>query len=78
MRDWVFGSDEWQSIAFKTDGSLYGIPEGIVFTMPCTTTPGMYTPVSGLDFDDEYSQKMIKKTTDELLAERAAIEHMLK
>uniref|UniRef100_A0A7S3MPF5 Malate dehydrogenase n=1 Tax=Favella ehrenbergii TaxID=182087 RepID=A0A7S3MPF5_9SPIT len=77
MRDWAFGSSEWQSIAFKTDGTLYDIPEGIMFSFPCTTTPGEYKPVSGLNLDDEVSQAAIKKTTDELLAERAAVEHLL-
>ena len=77
MRDWVFGSDEWQSICFKTDGKLYDIPEGIMFSFPCTTTPGKYTPVTGLNLDDAVSQAAIKKTTDELLGERAAVEHLL-
>lgn len=26
MRDWALGSKEWQSIAFHTDGKLYGVP----------------------------------------------------
>jgi len=78
MRDWVFGSNEWQSICFKTDGNLYNVPEGIMFSFPCTTTPGSYSPVMGLNLDDEYSQKAIKKTTDELLGERAAVENLLK
>ena len=77
MRDWAFGSSEWQSICFKTDGSLYNIPEGIMFSFPCTTTPGKYEPVKGLNLDDEVSQAAIKVTTDELLAERNAVEHLL-
>jgi len=77
MRDWAFGSNEWQSICFKTDGKLYGIPEGLMFSFPCTTTPGVYTPVKVLNLDDEVSQKSIKKTTDELLGERAAVAHLL-
>merc|ERR1719473_1656460 len=78
MRDWVFGSNEWQSIAFKTDGTLYNVPEGIMFSFPCTTTPGAYTPITGLDLSDEVSQARMKKTTDELLSERAAVEHLIK
>ena len=77
MRDWVFGSNEWQSICFKTCGSLYNVPEGIMFSFPCTTAGGKYTPVTGLDLDDEISQARIKKTTEELLSERAAVEHLL-
>ena len=47
MRDWVYGSDEWQSIAFKTDGKLYGIPAGLMFSFPCTSKDGKYTPRHG-------------------------------
>jgi malate dehydrogenase len=78
MRDWILGSDDWQSIAFFTDGKTYGIPEGLMFSMPCTSKNGKYTVVKGLNLDDEISQASIKKTTDELLSERAAIEHLLK
>jgi len=78
MRDWAFGSEEWQSIAFKTDGKLYGIPAGIIFSFPCTTANGKYKPVEGLKIDDAISQERIKKTTDELLSERQAVEHLLK
>lgn len=78
MRDWVAGSDEWQSIAFKTDGSLYGVPEGIMFSFPCTTANGAYTPVMGLNLDDEISQMRIATTTKELEDERKAVEHLLK
>lgn len=48
-----------------------------MFSFPCTTTPGEYTPVMGLNLDDEISQAAMKKTTDELLSERAAVEHLL-
>jgi len=77
MRDWVLGSNEWQSIAFKTDGKLYGIPEGLMFSMPCTSSNGTYTPITGLNLDDEISQARIKKTTDELLGERKAVSHLM-
>lgn len=77
MRDWVLGSDEWQSIAFKSDGKLYNIPEGLMFSFPCTTRDGKYQPVTGLSLDDEVSQARIKKTTDELLDERKAVSHLL-
>jgi malate dehydrogenase len=77
MRDWVYGSDEWQSIAFKTDGKLYGVPAGLMFSFPVTTKDGKYTPVLGLNLDDEISQARIKKTTDELIGERQAVEHLL-
>merc|ERR1719230_1424640 len=77
MRDWVFGSDDWQSVAFKTDGKLYGVPEGLMFSFPCIYSGGKYAPVTGLSLDDEVSQARMKKTTDELLGERQAVEHLL-
>jgi len=78
MRDWVYGSDDWQSISFLTDGSLYNVPKGIIFSFPCTTKGGKYEAVKGLKIDDEQSQARIKKTTEELLSERQAVEHLLK
>lgn len=78
MRDWVLGSDDWQSISFYTNGKLYNIPEGLIFSFPCTTANGKYTPVTGLNLDDAESQARIKKTTEELLGERQAVEHLLK
>jgi malate dehydrogenase len=78
MRDWVFGSDEWQSISYYTDGNTYNVPKGIIFSFPCTTKGGKYKVVEGLKLDDEDSQAKIKKTTDELLGERQAVEGLLK
>ena len=40
MRDWAVGSSEWQSIGVLSDGKTYGIPEGLIFSVPVTTTPG--------------------------------------
>lgn len=78
MRDWVHGSDEVQSLSFYSDGKTYGIPEGLMFSFPVTTKGGKYHLVKGLNLDDEDSQARIKKTVDELLGERQAVEHLLK
>ena len=80
MRDWVFGSQEWQSVGLLTDGSasMYNIPEGIIFSYPVTSANRQYSIVQGLKMDDELTVKSIKKTTDELLGERQAVEHLLK
>lgn len=40
MRDWVMGSDHWQSAGILTDGSQYGVPEGLIFSFPITTSGG--------------------------------------
>jgi len=70
MRDWVKGSSEWQSMGVLTDGKQYGVPAGLIFSFPVTTTPGNWSMVQGLKMDDELTVASIKKTTDELLAER--------
>jgi len=78
MRDWALGSNEVQSISFLSDGKTYGVPEGLIFSFPVTTKNGKYEVVKGLNLDDEVSRAKIKKTTDELLSERQAVEHLLK
>jgi malate dehydrogenase len=78
MRDWVLGSNEWQSIAYYSDGKTYGVPEGLMFSFPVTTAGGKYKLVQGLKLDDEDSVAKIKKTTEELLGERKEVEHLLK
>lgn len=56
MRDWALGSDEWQSISLQKDDNKYGIPEGIMFSYPCTTKNGKWEIVEGLSLDDEFTQ----------------------
>jgi malate dehydrogenase len=77
MRDWVKGSSQWQSAGILTDGSQYNIPEGLIFSFPVTSNDGKFKLVEGLNMDDELTVASIKKTADELLAERAAVEHLL-
>ena len=77
MRDWVFGSNEWQSISYLSDGKTYGVPKGLIFSFPVTTADGKYKVVEGLNIDDEESQDRIKKTTEELISERQSVENLL-
>jgi malate dehydrogenase len=77
MRDWVKGSSQWQSAGILTDGSQYNIPEGLIFSFPVTSEGGKFKLIEGLNMDDELTVASIKKTADELLAERAAVEHLL-
>lgn len=77
MRDWVTGSSEWQSAGILTDGSQYGVPEGLIFSFPVTTSSGQMKVVEGLSMDDELTVASMKKTTDELVGERQAVEHLL-
>jgi hypothetical protein len=42
-----------------------------------TSEGGKFKLIEGLNMDDELTVASIKKTADELLAERAAVEHLL-
>lgn len=75
MHDWVLGSDEWVTMGIPSDGS-YGIPEGMIFGMPCQCRNGDYTIIKGLDIDD-YSREKINITLKELEEERKGVAHML-
>jgi malate dehydrogenase len=76
VRDWVMGTNEWVSMGVPSDGS-YGIPEGLMFGFPCTTSGGKYTIVKGVEHGD-FAKAKIAATQKELNEERAAIEHLLK
>ena len=78
VRDWVHGtsSGDWVSMGVPSDGS-YGIPEGLIFGYPCTTSGGKYQVVKGLTHND-FAKAKIAGTQKELMEERAAIEQLLK
>ncbi|MEM6998464.1 MAG: malate dehydrogenase [Pseudomonadota bacterium] len=77
IRDWVLGTpgDDWVSMAVPSDGS-YGIPEGLMFSFPCTCKDGDYSIVQGLDID-EFSQSKLDATQKELEEERDAVAKIL-
>ncbi len=77
IRTWVHGTPEgdWTSMAVPSDGT-YGVEEGIVYSMPCTTENGDYTVVEGLDID-EFSRDRMNITETELREERAAVADLL-
>lgn len=77
IRDWARGSAEGDlvSMAVASDGS-YGIPEGLIYSFPCTCQGGDYTIVQGLDIDD-FSREKMTATQRELEEERDAVKHLL-
>lgn len=80
MRDWVLGSHgEWVSMAVHSDqfNEEYGIPKGLIFSYPVICDEGSYRLVRDLEIDPNEAERL-KKTTDELLGERKAVEHLLK
>ncbi len=77
MHDWVNGNrGSWTTVALPSDGS-YGIPEGLVFGMPCRSVDGTWEIVQGLDISD-YQRARIDANVEELQGERDAIADLLK
>ena len=74
MRDWFFGTPEGTivSMAVYSDGTHYGVPEGVVFGFPCTCKPdgGGWEIVDGM-YIDPYSREMLEKNINELENEKA-------
>ncbi|MFJ6537714.1 malate dehydrogenase [Paenarthrobacter sp. NPDC091711] len=72
-RDWLLGTpeDDWVSMAVASDGS-YGVPEGLIYSYPVTTSGGDWEIVQGLEVND-FSRRMMDATAAELLDERAAV-----
>jgi len=69
VRDWVMGTapGTWVSMGVMSDGS-YGVPEGIIYSFPCTCANGEYKIVQGLNIDS-FSQKLMTETANELIEE---------
>lgn len=72
-RDWLHGTPEgdWISMAVLSDGS-YGVPEGLIYSYPVTTSNGDWEIVQGLEVND-FSRGKMDATAAELSDERAAV-----
>ena len=77
VRTWFHGTPEgdWVSMAVPSDGS-YGIAEGVIYSVPCTTKDGHYEIVQGLDID-AFSRERMDATDAELREEREAVADLL-
>jgi malate dehydrogenase len=73
-RDWLHGSasGDWVSMAVSSDGS-YGVPEGLIYSFPVTTSGGDWQIVQGLEIDD-FSRGKMDATAAELAEERDAVQ----
>jgi malate dehydrogenase len=75
MRDWNLGSNgKWVTMGVVSDGS-YGIPEGMIYGMPCTCTNGKWEIVKGLEID-AFSREKMDFTLKELQEERDGVKHL--
>ncbi|HEY7753515.1 MAG TPA: malate dehydrogenase [Steroidobacteraceae bacterium] len=77
VRDWVAGTadGDWTSMAVASDGS-YGIPEGVMYSVPVTCKGGRYAIVQGLAVD-EFSRGRMDATHKELLEERDGVKDLI-
>lgn len=77
LKDWL-GPDIPKhpfSMGIISDGSSYGIPENIVYSVPCMRSSNShgYSVVEGLCLNEK-TQELMKITAEELLNERSQIE----
>ena len=70
LKDWYFGtaSGDWVSMGVISDGS-YGIPEGLVFSVPVTCENFEYNIVKGLELSD-FGKEQLQIAIDELVNEK--------
>jgi malate dehydrogenase len=78
VHDWLSGSsqNDWVTMGVPSDGS-YGIPEGVIYGFPVTTSNGNYTIVQNLPVS-EIGRKHMQDTYKELLEERDGVKHLFK
>ena len=76
MRDWALGTNgKWVTMGVASNGE-YGIPKGVMFGYPVTTSGGEYKIVEGLEID-AFSQERINITLKELTDEQDGVKHLL-
>jgi len=76
VRDWVQGTGgKWVTMGVASDGG-YGVPEDIIYGVPCVCSGGRYEVVKGLEID-EFSRSRMDNTLKELLEERDGVKHLL-
>lgn len=70
---------QFYSLATRTEGNPYGIPEGLVCSMPCRTRADgtvEFVPTDELHFNDWLNERL-QDTTNELLEERNCVQHLI-
>lgn len=69
--------NDWFSAAILSDGNPYGVPEGLVYSFPCTSDgKGNYRIVEGLELS-AYARQKLEVTTNELIGERSDVSELL-
>jgi len=72
IHDWLLGTPEgdWSNMGIISDGLLYNIPEGIVFSFPCICMDGAYFPVGELSINEDSTARLMT-TLEELQHEKS-------
>lgn len=70
VHSWLVGTkgDNWASMAVMTDGTQYGLPAGLVFSMPCQCQAGVVNVVKDLKLSDADRARLtvnVDKLTEE-------------
>ena len=79
VRDWFrpTPANDWVSMAIPSDGTHYGIPEGIICSVPCRVdADGEYHVVEGVELDDT-AKARVQRSIDELVGERDTVADLL-
>jgi len=77
LRDWHQGTgDHFVSMGVFSDGSKYGVPASICYSMPCKCAGGEWSVVDQLQIDD-FSRGLMDKTKAELEEELALAKSLL-
>ena len=78
VQTWYNGTaaGDWASMAIPSNGE-YGAPKGVIFGYPVTVKEGKISIVEGLSLTD-FDKQMLANTGQELMEERAGVEHLLK
>lgn len=74
--DWVNGTpkDDWVTAGVWSDGSHYGVPEGLIYGFPCVSEGGQWKIVDGLEISAATRagiERNVKAAQEELEAVRA-------
>ena len=77
MRSWTEGTPEgtWTSMAIPSTGA-YGVSQEVIYSFPVEIQGGNVRIVAGLE-NTAFIQEKMKASEQELLEERAAVEHLL-
>ena len=71
-------ASDWFSAAIMSDGDVYGVPEGLIYSFPLRSRgSGQCDIVAGIELS-EYARGKLQVTADELLEEREAVAALLK